>query len=153
MLPGKIMVGGIYSYRSNLPFSVTTSTLTSATGVLPFNPNPNGTAQYVPGTKRDQGNRGLNYTALNLYRSQIGLSNNLSPSSVASTKYSDFDIRISKYFFQHETRRLEIIGQAFNLFGTENYTVITNSPISPTFGAPTAANTVQIGELAAKFTF
>jgi Carboxypeptidase regulatory-like domain len=153
MLPGKIMVGGIYSYRSNLPFSVTTSTLTSSTGVLPVNPNPNGTAQYVPGTKRDQGNRNLNYTALNLYRSQIGLSNTLSPSSVASTKYSDFDIRISKYFFQHDTRRLEIIGQAFNLFGTENYTVITTSPISPTFGAPTAANTVQIGELAAKFTF
>jgi Carboxypeptidase regulatory-like domain/TonB dependent receptor len=153
MLPGQIMVGGIFSYRSNLPFSVTTSTLTSATGVLPVNPNPNGTAQYVPGTKRDQGNRGLNYAALNLYRSQIGLSNNLTPGSVASTKYTDFDIRISKYFFQRDTRRLEIIGQAFNLFGTENYTTITNSPISPTFGAPTAANTVQIGELAAKFTF
>jgi hypothetical protein len=88
-----------------------------------------------------------------LYRSQIGLSNNLGPGSVSSTKYSDFDIRISKYFFQHDTRRLEIIGQAFNLFGTTNYTTITTSPISPTFGAPTAANTVQIGELAAKFTF
>jgi len=153
MLPGKIMVGGIYSFRSNLPFSVTTSTLTPAGGVLTANPNPNGTAQYVPGTTRDQGNRNLNYTALNLYRSQIGLSSNLSASSVASTKYSDFDILVSKYFFQHETRRLEIIGQAFNLFGTENYTTITNSPISATFGAPTAANTLQIGELAAKFTF
>jgi hypothetical protein len=153
MLPGKIMVGGIYSFRSNLPFSVTTSTVTPAGGVFTANPNPNGTAQYVPGTTRDQGNRNLNYAALNLYRSQIGLSNNLSASSVASTKYSDFDIRVSKYFFQHETRRLEIIGQAFNLFGTENYTTITNSPISATFGAPTAANTVQIGELAAKFTF
>jgi Carboxypeptidase regulatory-like domain len=153
MLPGKIMVGGIYSFRSNLPFSVTTSTLTPAGGVFTANPNPNGTAQYVPGTTRDQGNRNLNYTALNLYRSQIGLSSNLSASSVASTKYSDFDIRISKYFFQHDTRRLEIIGQAFNLFGTENYTTITNSPVSATFGAPTAANTVQIGELAAKFTF
>lgn len=155
MLPGKIMVGGIYSFRSNLPFSVTTSTLTPAGGVFTANPNPNGTAQYVPGTTRDQGNRNLNYAALNLYRSQIGLSNNLSASSVASTKYSDFDIRVSKYFFQSSegTRRLEIIGQAFNLFGTENYTTITNSPISATFGAPTAANTVQIGELAAKFTF
>jgi hypothetical protein len=153
MLPGKIMVGGIYSFRTNLPFSVATSTLTPAGGVFTANPNPNGTAQYVPGTTRDQGNRNLNYAALNLYRSQIGLSSNLSASSVASTKYSDFDIRISKYFFQHETRRLEIIGQAFNLFGTENYTTITNSPISATFGAPTAANTVQIGELAAKFTF
>jgi hypothetical protein len=153
MLPGKIMLGGIYSFRSNLPFSVTTSTLTPAGGVFTVNPNPNGTAQYVPGTTRDQGNRNLNYAALNLYRSQIGLSSNLSAGSVASTKYNDFDIRVSKYFFQHETRRLEIIGQAFNLFGTENYTTITNSPISPTFGAPTAANTVQIGELAAKFTF
>jgi hypothetical protein len=52
-------------------------------------------------------------------------------------------------------RRLEIIGQAFNLFGTENYTStgVATSPVSYTFGAPTAANNVQIGELAAKFTF
>jgi hypothetical protein len=153
MLPGKIMLGGIFSYRSRTPFSVTTSTLTPATGVLPLNPNPNGTAQYVPGTTRDQGNRNLNYTALNLYRSQIGLSSNLTPDSVATSRYKDFDIRISKYFFQHEQRRLEIIGQAFNLFGTENYTSITTSPISTTSGAPTNAGSVQVGELAAKFTF
>ncbi len=173
MLPGKIMVGGIYSYRSRLPFSVTTSTLSP--NVFPANPNPNGTAQYVPGTKRDQVNRGVNYAAINAYRADLNanvapystsckaagggpgigscLTTNLGPGSVTSSRYSDFDIRISKYFFQHETRRLEIIGQAFNLFGTENYTTITSSPITNTFGLPTAANTVQIGELAAKFTF
>jgi hypothetical protein len=85
----------------------------------------------------------------------VCLSTNLGPGSVASQRYNDFDIRISKYFFQHETRRLEIIGQAFNLFGTENYTStgVATSPVSYTFGAPTAANNVQIGELAAKFTF
>jgi hypothetical protein len=191
MLPGKIMVGGIYSYRSTPPFSVTTTTLTSYTvkgvndgfGVLPFNPNPNGTAQYVPGTKRDQVNRNINWAQVNTYREQLNdhaplagatastyyaschptnpgvspvcLSTNLGPGSVASQRYNDFDIRISKYFFQHEMRRLEIIGQAFNLFGTENYTStgVATSPVSYTFGAPTAANNVQIGELAAKFTF
>jgi hypothetical protein len=171
MLPGKIMVGGIFSYRSRLPFSVTTSTISP--NIFPVNPNPNGTAQYVPGTKRDQVNRGVNWAAINAYRADLDanvapystackaaapgvgncLSTNLGPDSVTSSRYKDFDIRVSKYFFQHETRRLEIIGQAFNLFGTENYTTITSSPITATFGAPTAANTVQIGELAAKFTF
>jgi Carboxypeptidase regulatory-like domain len=172
MLPGKIMVGAIYSYRSRLPFSVTTSTLSPT--VFPANPNPNGTAQYVPGTKRNQVNRDFNYAALNAYRTDLDqhvapystacnsgvapgtgncLSTNVGPGSVTSTRYSDFDIRISKYFFQHDTRRLEIIGQAFNLFGTENFTTITSTPLTNTFGAPTAAGTVQIGELAAKFTF
>jgi hypothetical protein len=166
MLPGKIMVGGIFSYRSTTPFSVTTTT--TSPNVFPFNPNINGTAQYVPGTTRDQGRRNLNYAAINAYRADLNanvapykaaclagncLSTNLGPGSVASQGYKDFDIRISKYFFQHETRRLEIIGQAFNLFGTENYTSVTTTPTSYTFGAPTQANTVQVGELAAKFTF
>ena len=73
MVPGKIMVGGILSLRSATPFSVTTTQVTSYTvgrvndqyGVFPINPNFNATAQYVPGTKRTQGNRSLDYSALN----------------------------------------------------------------------------------------
>lgn len=190
MLPFKIMLGGIFQYRSREPFSVTTTQVTSdklsaggndGYGVLPYNPNFNGTAQYVPGTTRDQGNRGISWAAVNMYRSQLNdhapgtgavatsyytnchpssptatptcLSTNLSAGSVASNRYQDFDLRISKTVFEHESMKLDIIGQAFNLFGTENYTTITTSPVSYTFGVPTVANNVQIGELAAKFTF
>ena len=81
------------------------------------------------------------------------LSTNLSAANVTTNRYKDFDLRVSKTVFQHESMRLDIIGQAFNLFGTENYTSITYTPTLNTFGVPTAANTVQIGELAAKFTF
>jgi hypothetical protein len=169
LLPGKIMLGGIFQYRTPTPFSVTTSTFIP--GVF-TNPNPNGTAQYVPGTTRNQGNRNLNFAALNTYRSQVNaniaayqnacagkastvscLTTNLNSGSVTSLRYKDFDIRISKYFFEHGTRKLEIVGQAFNLFGTENYNAIVTSPILNTFGTPSGAGNVQIGELAAKYTF
>lgn len=188
----KVLVGGIFQYRSREPFSVTTTQITgdaSTTagqpndgyGVLPYNPNFNGTAQYVPGTTRDQGNRGINYAAINTYRGQLNdhapaagykattyynachptsptatpscLSTNLEPSTVTSNRYKDFDLRISKTVFHHENMKLDIIGQAFNLFGTENYTTITTSPVSAAFGQPSQAGFVQIGELAAKFTF
>ncbi|HEY4354219.1 MAG TPA: carboxypeptidase regulatory-like domain-containing protein [Acidobacteriaceae bacterium] len=187
----KVQVGGIFSYRSRTPFSLTTTQITADAslttgqpndgyGVLPYNPNYNGTAQYVPGTTRTQGNRGVNWDAVNAYRAQLNdhapaagfkatsyytachpttsaapvcLLTNLNANSVTTNRYKDFDLRVSKTVFHHESMKLDIIGQAFNLFGTENYTTITTSPISYTFGAPTAANTAQIGELAAKFTF
>lgn len=181
LLPWRIMVGGIFSYRSQLPYSVTTTTTTCAApktgqvlptacpsvggGVLPSTAlNADGTAQYVPGTKRDQLDRGISFAAINLYRSQItgttagGLSA-VSSGSVDSTNYLDFDLRVSKSVFHHEAMDLSVIGQAFNLFGRENYNAITTSPTSTSFGAATSASTlqpasdVQIGELAVKFTF
>jgi hypothetical protein len=186
----KVLVGGIFQYRSRTPFSITTTQITAdaATttgqandgyGVLPYNPNYNGTAQYIPGTTRNQGNRGISWAAINAYRAQLNdhapapgyrattyytschpttgtgtcLSTNLSQDAVASNRYKDFDLRISRTVFHHEQMKLDIIGQGFNLFGTENYTTINYSPVASSFGQPTAANTVQIGELAAKFTF
>ena len=145
--------------------------------------NANGTAQYVPGTTRNQGNRNLNFAAVNAYRTDYNLVNscgyganatkagcaggsatgyvanfspvsaNLGPNSFVSTQYKDFDLRVSKFIFQHESMKLEIIGQAFNLFGFENYTGITTSAVAAGLGQPTNAGNVQIGELAAKFTF
>jgi hypothetical protein len=176
--PWKILVGGVLTYRSAEPFSTTTSVATCANptgtqtlpsacngvvggGVLPIATNANGTSQYVPGTKRDQGQHGINYAAINLYRSQLtGL--NLAPvsaSSVSSTNYLDFDLRVSKSLYHHEALDVQVFGQAFNLFGRENFTSITTNPTSTAFGAATNANTVQpvsnvqIGELGAKFTF
>ncbi len=171
-LPYRIQVGGIYQLRSNLPFSVTTST--PSPNVFPFNPNPDGTAQYVPGTTRDQGNRGINYAAINAYRADLDanvapystacksgsapgsgscLSTNLGPKSVASTGYNDFDLHISVVAYKHNSMELKFIGQAFDLFGTVNNTSISTSPTSNSFGAATASSIVQTGELAAQFSF
>lgn len=176
MAPWHILVGGILTYRSSLPFNVTTSVATCDTtpaptacngvtngtaGVLPSSAlNKNGTAQLVPGTARNSGQHNFNYTALNLYRSQI--SNTLptvGPGSVSSENYLDFDLRVSKSLYHHEALDVQIFGQAFNLFGRENFTAITTNPTLATFGLATNANTVQpvqdvqIGELGAKFTF
>ena len=129
MLPWQIRLGGIYTFRSAEPFSVTTSTT-----------NANGTAQFLTGTSRNQGNRGLDLAKFGL-------------ASVASTKYNDFDLRVSKAFFVKDQRQLELIGQAFNIFGFTNYTSITTSAASTTFGVATGAGTVQQGEIAARFTF
>jgi hypothetical protein len=175
----KVLVGGIFQYRSREPFSVTTST-TSPT-VFPANPNFNGTAQYIPGTTRNQGNRNINWAAINAYRADLDanttnaaytetygkacaaagavpgvgscLSTNLSAASVTTNRYKDFDLRISKVVYHHESMKVEVIGQAFNLFGTENYTGVIYTPTLNTFGTPSGASNVQIGELAAKFTF
>jgi hypothetical protein len=171
-LPYRIQVGGIYSLRSNLPFSVTTSTFSP--NVFPANPNADGTAQYVPGTTRDQGNRGINYAAINAYRADLDanvnpyllacktgnapgtgscLSTNLGPKSIASTGYNDFDLHISVIAYKHNSLQLKIIGQAFNLFGTQNNLTINTAPTTNSFGAATSGSNVQIGELAAQFSF
>lgn len=173
--PWHIVVGGILTYRSSLPFTTTTSVATcdspgitacngvsdGSAGVLPVSAlNKNGTAQLVPGTKRNSGQHGYNFAALNTYRSEI--SNTLptvGPGSVDSQNYLDFDLRVSKSLYHHEAMDLEVFGQGFNLFGRENFTSITTNPTLTTFGLATAANTVQpiqdvqIGELGAKFTF
>jgi hypothetical protein len=129
MLPWKIRAGGIYTFRSALPFSIVTSTL-----------NANATAQFLPGTGRNQGNRGLDLKTLGL-------------GPATSTKFNDFDFRLSKSFFVKEQRQLEIIGQAINLFGFTNYTGINTSSASASFGQGTGAGIAQQGELAARFTF
>jgi hypothetical protein len=180
LAPWKILVGGIFTFRSSLPFSVTTTSATCAKpgtgqvlptacnglvggGVLPPSAlNADGTAQYVPGTTRDQLERNINIAAINTYRSEItGTSaTGLPPAgSVTSTNYMDFDLRVSKSLFHHDAMDVQVFGQAFNLFGRENYNAITTSPTSTAFGLATSAQTlqpasdVQIGEIGGKFTF
>ncbi|HTV53483.1 MAG TPA: hypothetical protein VMI06_01050, partial [Terriglobia bacterium] len=180
--PWKILVGGILTYRSASPFSVTTSVATCTApsgtqvlppgcngvvggGVLPFATNANGTSQYVPGTTRNQGQHNINWAAINTYRSELTANwqtltqTTLNASSPTSTNYLDFDLRVSKSLYHREALDVQVFGQAFNLFGRENFTSITTNPTSTAFGAATAAQTVQpvsnvqIGELGAKFTF
>jgi hypothetical protein len=133
ILPFKITLGGIWTVRSSQPFNAYSGTY-----------DADGTEQYVPGTTRNQGNRGLNLALVGVPASQI-----------QSSKYNDFDIRVSKTVFSHDSKSLEVIGQAFNLFGHLNLLVanqVTNAT-SPTFGQITDASNAQEGELAAIFRF
>jgi hypothetical protein len=133
ILPFKITLGGIWTVRSSQPFNAYSGTY-----------DADGTEQYVPGTSRNQGNRGLNLALVGVPASQI-----------QSSKYNDFDIRLSKTVFSRDSKSLEVIGQAFNLFGSQNLLVanqVTNAT-SKTFGEITNASNAQEGELAAIFRF
>jgi len=138
ILPYKITLGGIWTVRSSLPFSAYSGTY-----------DADGTEQYVSGTTRNQGNRNLNLSLIGVPASQI-----------QSSKYNDFDLRVSKSVFTRESKSLEVIGQAFNLFGHLNLlggpgfssAQVTNAT-AKTFGEITNASNAQEGELAAIFRF
>ncbi|MGH9468162.1 MAG: carboxypeptidase regulatory-like domain-containing protein [Terriglobales bacterium] len=139
--PWGITLGAIYTLRSSLPFSVYSTSR-----------NSDSTRQYVPGTSRNQGNRGLDFAALSAYRASLGLSA-LAASDVTSERVSDMDLRASRNFSLGETRQLQVIGQVFNLFGAYNYTGVTTSITSAAWGQPTGAGPLQQAELALKFSF
>jgi hypothetical protein len=144
-LPLKITLGAIWTIRSSLPFSAYESVT-----------NANGTLQYVPGTSRNQGNRGLSLSDVNTYRATLTLG--LSPvaaGAINTNLFNSFDVHVSRSFFETEHRRLEVIGQCFNLFGHENLVAGTyvTSAASASFGTITSAGNLQQAELAARFVF
>lgn len=139
--PWGITLGAIYNLRSSPPFSVTSTTR-----------NADGTAQYVVGTSRNQGRRGLDFSAVNAYRTLLGLPV-VSAADVANERVNEFDLRASRGFSLGEARQLEVIGQIFNLLGTYNYTGVTTNLRSRAWGQPTNAGPLQQAELAIKFSF
>lgn len=143
VMPWKITLGGIWTVRSTLPFSVYSGSY-----------DGDFTAQLLAGSTRNQGNRNLDLNAVNAFRAANGLSS-ISAGQINSSRYNDFDLRISRPIFSREGKSLEVIGQAFNLFGTTNLlnaNMATNA-LASNFGQITAANNAQQGEIAAKFTF
>jgi hypothetical protein len=144
------MLSAIYTVRSSLPLSA----LASTTAATSLTPNADSTAQYVPGTTRNQLNRDISFSAINAYRATLGLAA-VSSSQLQNSNYQSFDLRVLHNFKVHDTKRLEVYGQAFNLFGHVNYTnsSISNTANSSTFGNATSASNLQQAELAARFVF
>ncbi len=110
-LPWKFQLGAIWQIRSSLPFSAFSTV------------QVDGVTQYVPGLTRDLGNR--NNTELlamvNAYRASLATP--LAPipiSQINSSRFNSFDIVISRPIWVREHKRVELKGQAFNLFGTTN---------------------------------
>jgi hypothetical protein len=142
-LPWGVTLGAIWTIRSSLPFSAFSSSTLA---------NGDGTTQYVTGTSRNQGNRDLSLAAVNAYRATLGLP---AVSSVKGNLYNSFDIHLSKAFFVKEQRRLEVIAQCFNAFGSQNLAALNyvTSAASTSFGNITAGSNLQQAELAARFSF
>ena len=140
-LPLGIVFAAIWNVRSSLPFSAYADSF-----------NADGTMQYVPGTSRNQGNRDLSLSAVNVYRGALDLS---PVTAVTPNPYNSLDLRIAKVLLRREQRRLEIIGQCFNVLGHENLlasSYVTNAA-SESFGAMTAASNLQQAEIAVRFLF
>jgi hypothetical protein len=149
LLPYDISVGGVWTLRSSMPFSARAGVDLNADGAA-------GT-DYVPGTTRNQGNRGDSETflaAVNAWRAQNGRAP-IPASQLDTNEYNRFDVRASKAV-QMGVRRLEFIAQVFNLFGRDNLGIAgtwQENALSNSFGRILQVQPRQQAELAVRFTF
>jgi hypothetical protein len=134
LLPWDITLGGIFQYRSQLPWSATAGRDLNRNG---------SSSDLVPGTTRNSGSRDLNLGTVNAWRAE----NDLSPideGQLESSRVINLDIRASKAFRLSDSTRIELMVQAFNLFNTTNLQGlfsggrVTNS-LSSSFGRILAA--------------
>jgi hypothetical protein len=148
VVPFDITLGAVWTLRSDRPF-------TASAGVdLDGNRNND----YVPGTKKGDGNRMEMSEFLgfvNSFRATRGLAP-IPESQIDNDNYNRLDLRVSKAF-QLGVPRVEVIGQLFNVFGTTNlggigFTRQTNA-LSNAFGRILGAQPRQQGELALRLTW
>lgn len=148
VVPGDVTVGLVWTMRSSRPF-------TASAGVdLDGNRNND----YVPGTRKGDGNRMdmAQYLGLvNAFRATRNMAA-IQASQIDSDSYNRMDVRVSKAF-RLGVPRVEVIGQVFNLFGTVNSGGIgvgrqTNA-LSNAFGQILGAQPRQQGEVALRVTW
>lgn len=149
LFPFDINVGGVWTLRSTMPFSARAGRDLNADGAAG--------SDYVPGTTRNQGNRGDNeafLAAVNAWRTQNGRAP-IAASQLATNEYNRFDVRASKSLTVGG-QRLEFIAQVFNLFGTDNLGIAgtwQENALSDAFGRILEVQPRQQAELAVRFTF
>ena len=111
MLPFEITFGAVWTLRSSMPFS--------ARAGRDLN-SDSATTDYVPGTSRNQGNRGLDLALVNAWRASNGLGA-IPASQIDSNRYNSVDVRVSKAFsLGSQNTKLEVVAQMLNVFGTDN---------------------------------
>ncbi len=144
-LPWKFSLGAIWQIRSSMPFNAFSTV------------QVDGITQYVPGLTRNLGNRdnAAVLAAVNTYRASLSTPLALlSASQIDSSRFNSFDLVVSRPIFTREHRRIELKGQAFNLFGVTNLiNGTTTSASSANFGKILGASNLQQAELAARFVF
>ncbi len=108
----------------------------------------------MPGTTRNQGNRDLDLALVNAWRAQ-NARGPISADQIDRNGYNRFDIRGSKTINFGGNRRLELIGQIFNLFGTDNLgawaAAQVGNALSDSFGRILTAQPRQQAEIAVRF--
>jgi hypothetical protein len=149
-LPADVVAGVIFSYRTPTPF-------TAGAGI-DLN-NDGSTNDAVPGTHRGQGNRdnAAMLAAVNAYRaSRTPALPPISESQIDTNRLSRLDLRVTKGF-AFGGRKIELVGQVFNLFGTDNLGGIGSSQVgnatAQNFGQIPSAQPRQQGEIAIRYVF
>jgi hypothetical protein len=144
-----VVLGAVWSLRSSRPFS--------AFAGRDLNNDGAAGTDYVPGTTRNMGNRGNDEEFLGLvsaWRVQNGRGS-ISADQLATDEFNRFDVRVSKAFSLASNRRIDLIAQVFNLFGTDSYGIgafpWTRNALSNSFGQINTVQPRQQGELALRF--
>jgi len=147
LLPFEINFGAVFTARSTMPFS--------AIAGQDLNGDANIT-DYVPGTTRNQLNRGRQSAALaavNAYRATRNLAA-IPESQINTNEFYGVDLRASKSIRLTASQRVELVAQVFNLLNRTNLTAAwTTNALSPAFGSITSAANKRQAELAVRFVF
>jgi hypothetical protein len=147
LLPYDVTLGGVWTLRSTLPFSAIAGTDLNGDAFV---------TDYVPGTTRSMGARdnARMVEAVNAWRAVNGL-RPITASQIDTNEYNSVDMRVSKSFALGGNRRFELIGQVFNVFGTDNLEPVAwvTNALSNAFGRINLASNRQQAELAVRFAF
>ena len=147
LFPYDVVVGAVFAARSTMPFSTIAG--------VDLNGDANIT-DYVPGTTRNLFNRGNDTQAIalvNAYRATTGLAP-IPASQISTNEFYGLDVRASKSIQISADRKVEVIGQVFNLLNRTNLLAawITNA-LSSSFGTIASAANARQAELAVRFSF
>ena len=147
VLPSDVVLGAVFTARSTMPFS--------ALAGVDLNGDANIT-DYVPGITRNVFNRGKDadmMALVNAYRATTGLAP-LPVSQINTNEFYGLDIRASKSVRISADRKVELIGQVFNLLNRTNLLAAwqTNAR-SSTFGTSVSAANMRQAEVAVRFSF
>ena len=143
-----ITLAGVWTYRTAMPFNALANADVNGDGL---------TDDYVPGTTRNQGNRGLDLGAVNDWRALNGLGP-IAASQIENNRFNGLDFRIGKAIRFGDTHRVDIAFQVFNALGSDNLlppgagNYVDNS-LSNSFGRILTANPRQQAEFLIKYSF
>jgi hypothetical protein len=163
-LAGKILGGwqtsGIVTYQTGLPLTPTYSGFDPA-GIGFLNPNsPAGGRPFVNGNPNEGGantqNQWFNTTVFQTTTpsSAPAVPGNAGRGIIEGPRTFRVDFTLSKNIRFNESMRLQLRGEAFNLFNTTNFTTIAVAASTPsTFGRATAARDPRTLQFGVKFYF
>lgn len=153
LLPWDVTLGAVWTLRTSMPFNAVAGRDLNGDAIV---------SDYVPGTRRAQGNRGLDLAVVNAWRGENGRAP-ISASQIDKNDYNALDMRVNKAFPLGGHRKLELIAQVFNVLGRDNLAAsggvggvgvsagwVTNA-LSDSFGRIRQAGNRQQAELAVRF--